>query len=247
MIRLVPMLALFGCMDDEGKRAGSLCVSDVHVYSEAAVRAGVIPARVASADGSVGMVLHSGVPPIPDGLIVTTVQQYRHDLGDSRIGTEYLALEDQTAKDDARVGTLATTEERRAANESMPYAYEAIKPGTPMVAVLSLRGASELDVAVLVRALDRWIQAGGYLGGGQSAGRGACRVSVRSVHHELARQAVDGLEVPGGVEAQTPEEAVSRVYMARVSEVGAEARAYLLDAPAATAPKPAKKSKKEAA
>ena len=103
-----------------------------------------------------------------------------------------------------------------------------------------------LALAVLVRAVARWVQDGGWLGGGRSAGRGACRVAVRSVHHELAREAMDGAEVPPGrVEAQSAEEAVSRVYLGHVSEVAVEARAFLLDA-GAGAPKP-KKGKKEAA
>lgn len=196
---LCPALSVFGAMDGGYPIPGKLRVQPVQVYSEDTVAAGVVSPVVrqltVAEDGTSGpgegVELFGARPPLPPEMARTRLQQYRHDMGASTVvgllpAAEREAGEDRAAARKAK-GGAAKKAERREANESMPYAFQAITPGTPMVSVLRLIDATEVEAATLLRAVALWKASGGHLGGGASAGRGACRVEVKGWRADGAR------------------------------------------------------------
>lgn len=177
---LLPPLSVFGAMDGAMVMRGRASVSCVMPYTETVVRHGFIDtAGIETAS------LHSGAPALPDHMVESPrpVTYYRHDMKTAPYAAllpaaERKAIEDAAA---ARKGKAATKTERREANESMPHAFQAIAPGTPMVATVRLTDATETEAACMMLAVTRWISSGGHLGGAKSKGHGACRVRVARV------------------------------------------------------------------
>ena len=174
---LLPPLSVFGAMDGAMVMRGRLSVSCVMPYTESVVQHGLVDLA-----GAAPAILHSGAPALPDHMVSTPrpITYYRHDMKTASYAAlmppaERAAIED---KANARKGKAAPKAERREANESMPHAFQAIAPGTPMVCTLRLMDATETEAACLMLAVTRWTASGGHLGGAKSKGHGACRVRV---------------------------------------------------------------------
>lgn len=206
-----PVLSLFGSMDGGIPMRGKMSVSDVLPYTRSAVDAGLVPHTVTPMQVAVddelppddGVQVWPGLSPVPDGLVRTEATQYRHDMRLSR-AVRYLDTGQRQLMDDAsaaRKGKAAKASERREANESMPYSYEAIAGGTPMVATIRLHGVTDPEWAAFTVAVRRWIASGGHLGGGVGSGAGACEVQVfGALRHQPACGA---MEVPDSTDIAT--------------------------------------------
>jgi hypothetical protein len=232
--RLFPPLSVFGAMDGAMVMRGAAQVSCVVPYSEVTVAAGMID--------TAGAEVHASGPPIPDYLIETEkpVTYYRHDLKNSRAAAllpaaERAAIEDKAA---ARKATgNAAKEERREANESMPHAFQAIAPGTPMVATIRLQSATETEAACMIQAVASWAASGGHLGGASSKGHGACRVHVAHASRTRASGGPVPVVIPGATDMVRSEQVdlggedgvAARVaaYAASIAANAAEIRAEL--------------------
>lgn len=177
MVHLAPLISVFGCMDNAGTRPGFIRVGDCYPYAEETIAGGVV-IPVHRADDGTEIRPHAREVPVQIAQVRTVVQHYRHDGRSSLLGVRALPAEVhlQIAEDRAAVPAKAATDERRAANESMPYAYQAIAAGTPLVCKIRLLGANPVERAVLSTALRRWIVDGAHLGGGSS--RGHCSVRI---------------------------------------------------------------------
>ncbi len=186
---LFPLLAVFGSMDGGLPIRGSISVSDVLPWSTDLVVAGILPRRVTplqvAVDGALvtdgaGIEVHAGKDPVPGHLLRTTVTNYRHDMQSG--GLTHLLQGQQQAQieeaREARAGRSAKKTERREANESMPHSAQAIAPGVPMVCIIRLQAASDVEFAALGVAITRWIASGAHLGGGSTKGHGTCAVRV---------------------------------------------------------------------
>ncbi len=250
MGELFPLLAVFGSMDGGTARPARVAVSDVLPYCETLVEAGIVPRIVRplrslgeddTEEGTAGIVVHGDTAPIPDHLIETIVQYYAHDLRGGKTGQRYLQgaatkrLEDQREAVSAkrRAGKSVRKEERREASESMPHAHQAIRSGVPLVAVVRLHGATEIELLCLARAITRWIAAGGRLGGAATKGHGACSVRVAgALRHrpepgQLSTLPVDGIVTVARPEPDDPAAAKWAEYDAYLSERRAEILAEL--------------------
>lgn len=218
---LLPPLSVFGAMDGAMVMRGRLSVSCVMPYTESVMKHGLIDLAGVPAD-----ILHSGAPALPDHLVTTPrpVTYYRHDMKTASYAAlmpsaDRAAIEDKAAK---RSGKVAKKDERREANESMPHAFQAIAPGTPMVCTLRLSDATDHEAACLMLAITRWRGSGGHLGGGKSKGHGACRVrvahAVRMGSAGPVPVAVANAEAMVQVEQVDPEAAsVAKRYAAHVA------------------------------
>jgi CRISPR type IV-associated protein Csf2 len=239
---LFPLLAVFGSMDGGLPIVGELKVSDARPYTEALVAAGLMPRQVAPVEvavegellveGPPAIEVYPGTAPIPDHLVRTSVTYYRHDMQSSGLthylqGTEQRQIEDQRAGRKA-AGSKAGKEQRREANESMPHSMQAIAPGTPMVCVLRLQSATEVEFAALGMAITRWMAAGGHLGGASAKGHGACTVRVAgAIRYAPAAGTVpadpgSAIEVTG--DARSP---LAMAYDRHVRERADAIRAYV--------------------
>jgi hypothetical protein len=171
---LFPVLSVFGAMDGAMIMRGRLQVSPVVPYTDLTREAGLVDLA--------GAEVFPGLAPLPHHMIESPepITYYRHDLKSSHAAALLPAAERKAIEDlaVARKGKAATKDERREANESMPHAFQAIAPGTPMVCTLRLSDANEIEAACLMLALTRWIGAGGYLGGASSKGHGQCKVRI---------------------------------------------------------------------
>lgn len=212
---LFPLLAVFGSFDGGAPNQGQIKCSDVMPYTEALVAAGLIPQRVTPLEVAVegeivqgtgeAIDVYPGRSPIPAHMVRTVVTNYRHDMMGGPMthylqGTTVAAIEEAR---EGRAGRPARKEERREANESMPHSAQAIAPGTPMVAIIRLQGATDVEFAALGVAITRWIASGGHLGGASTKGHGTCRVRVAgALRHapplgDVGAEAGSAIEVGG--------------------------------------------------
>jgi hypothetical protein len=150
---LCPLLRLFGFMDNAGSRPAAFQVSDALPWSELTLEAEVVPRTVWTPDGEVACF---DTAPIPDALIRTRLQSYARGAA----------------------GVRSTFEDYAGDETPMPYAAQAIAPGTPLVVTLRLLRVTVSDLEVVRRAVHRWALDGGHLGGGARTGQGMCRVEL---------------------------------------------------------------------
>lgn len=244
---LCPALAVFGSMDGGLSNRGSIQVSDVLPWARELVEAGLLPREIrplhVELDGR-PLVAGEAIRVFPDREpvavheVTTEVTYYRHDLLGGPM-THYLAAPEVQAQEEAReaVATAKRTKgaikadaaARREANESMPHSMEAIRPGTPLVATIRLRAATELEFAALGIALVRWIASGAHLGGGSAKGHGACRVRVAGAlrHDPPAGVApVAPAEPLPALSADFAGEEIARAYDAHIRARAAAIRAW---------------------
>ena len=188
---LLPILDIFGALDQGQALPASGQFSDIRPWCEGLAKAGLIPVNGVRGgkEGNETVVLpfvsEEGVQmaPIPDHMIRGVVQQYKHDLSQTHIthvlmdGGDKKQISDQRAENKANAKPVKK-EERRAVNESMPYALQCMVAGTPLVGEIRLVDAAPVSAALLAAAIEHWIQSGGHLGSGKSVGRGATRVTV---------------------------------------------------------------------
>lgn len=240
--RLFPLLAVFGHMDRGAPRRGSIQVSDVLPWCSDLFDAGLVPRTIRPMEVTVegetitadmGVDVWEGTTPIPLHLTRTRTQNYRHDMRSGGMlhllqGADRKQLEDAVEARSAK--KAPTKEERREANESMPYSAQCIAPGVPMVATIRLHQASEVEWACLAHAVAAWIRSGGHLGGGSARGHGACRVRVAgAIRYSPApgEQAVD----PGTAISISPDpaEALAGVYAEHIAAQAEAVRAYVAE------------------
>ena len=240
---LFPALSVFGSMDAGLPLPGRIQVSDVMPWCEETVNAGLAPREIrpvhVDIDGEANeaptiATLFDGQRPIPLHLTRTEVTNYRHDMQSSPLvrmleGPVQQAIEDRGADIKTRrlAGEKPRANDRREANESMPHSAQAIAPGTPLFAVIRLRGATDIEVGCLLQALARWMQTGAHLGGGSTKGHGACSVRIIAPlrHHRSGLGAADStaIELPG---AGSPGAMVSG-YAAHVAARAGASREFL--------------------
>ena len=243
--RIFPMLAVFGWMDDGLSGTAEGHFSDVRPYCRELLDAGLIPETLEP--------LHVGalpagepirmcsLPPIALAQIITDRQYYAHDLRSGHgakllDASERKAIEDQQAEQKRQ---HLPAEQRRAVNESMPHAYEAIAPGVPMVAEIRLLDATEVEWDCLRWAIFRWIATGAHLGGGATKGHGACRVRISGA----LTYAPGGASVFAQPGAELTSERAGQAYVDHLRSVEPEIRAHL-SAAKGTADAKAKRGKK---
>ena len=184
MRRKAPLLALWGAMDGGYPLRGALTVSPVRVFCRELVDARLQPTEYTPPEGTGEPIrIFQGIAPIAVADCRGILQNYKHDMRSSEAGkllegAVYNELEDRSA---ARAEMkVADKEIRRAANESMPYSFQGIVPGTPMICEIRANQITDIELGCLQRAIARWIASGAFLGGGASAGRGRCQ--VREIH-----------------------------------------------------------------
>lgn len=190
---LFPLLAIFGSMDGGLPIRGLLKVSEVTPFCEELLDAGLLDHELSTLQVSVDgealtstetVKLYEGKAPEQLHQIRTTEQYYRHDMKTSpqvRLleGTAAKAIEDKRAEvAETKKSKPVKAKDRREANESMPHAYQAIKPGTRMVATLRLQAATQIEWECLAYAIMRWVQHGAILGGAASKGHGRTKVRI---------------------------------------------------------------------
>lgn len=248
MRRLAPLLSLFGSMDGGFPVAGKLTVEPARVWCAELVNAGILPREMTpiQRDGESaevpGIRFFPGTEPPPVHLAITRLQNFRHDLRTSGPARYLEADAKKGIEDRAAARALIakpSKEERHAANESMPYAFQAITPGTPLLSILRLRDADAVDIAVLKRAIVRWIQHGAFLGGGSAAGRGACKVEIAGVLSHRPGVLVE----PGTALHVAPDDPHSAPYLDHLRAVGDDARAWLCEDKAGVAAAKTEKKK----
>lgn len=221
--RLFPPLAVFGFMDGAITSPGLLQSCELVPYTQELVEAGFFT----------GYALD--LPPIPDALTSSEVTYYRHDQSASPLArfmpvTERAQIEDKRA---ARSGKVASKEERREANESMPHTFEVIPAGTPLLGTLRLGPSNDIDLACFTLAVATWRQRGAHLGGGRGKGHGACAVQVlRATRLPLGRgpvpvNAETTLPVETFDASTTPEHLIAS-YDAHLASVKDEAMKVLV-------------------
>lgn len=194
-----PMLTLFGAMDNNYQSTGKIKIKDVLPWCQELVGAGLLPSRypIPGDDGALAPVWGGGIGldgapfpvcgPVGFGGVMRSVQYYKHDMKVSPVSrmltTEATALiEDQQAAVKTAKATKGAAkpdkEQRREANESMPYAFQSITAGTPLLTEIRTDPLTEIEAAALMDAIYEWASTGGYLGGGAAKGHGECRVRV---------------------------------------------------------------------
>lgn len=206
-----PPLALFGCMDNAGSLPGLLQVGDLLAWTEEGVRAGQQPRelRVRDLDGESVHAIFPELDPIP--LAMTTGEEtgYRRDLLQSG-AVHRLSDSEREAIDQAVVAVKAARqegkglakEERREANESMPWTVETIVAGTPLLGTLKVNGITEIEYACLALTIIDWAAKGCPVGGKTASGFGKLTLrSVPAIRLELAPGALNaaGRLVPDGL------------------------------------------------
>ncbi len=179
---LLPILDIFGALDQGQALPASGQFSDVRPWCQGLAAAGLIPTQGVRCDSEI-IEIFPGLPPIPDHLLRSRVEQFKHDLSQTHAAHVLMTDADKTKLIEGRAERKASEkpakkEERRALNESMPYTLQAIPPNVPMVAEIRLVDAAPVAAALLAAGIEFWIKSGGHLGSGKSVGRGACRVRV---------------------------------------------------------------------
>jgi len=206
-----PPLALFGCMDNAGSLPGLLQVGDLLAWTEEGVAAGQQPRelRVRDLDGETVHPIFHDLDPVP--LAMTTGEEtgYRRDLLQSgavhRLADSEREAIDQAAaaaKSAKQEGKGLAKEERREANESMPWTCETIVAGVPLLGQLKVNGITEIEYACLALTLIDWAGKGCPVGGKTASGFGKLTLrSVPAIRLELARGALhaEGRLVPDGL------------------------------------------------
>jgi hypothetical protein len=241
---LIPPLDVFGSMDGGCPRPSRVRVSEVRPYSEGLARAGLIPRVVAPLralsaddDSATGIAVYPGQPPVPDEMIETRIEYFSHDVRGRATGQRFIAGADAKALEDRGAlvarragGEKPSKEERRDAWESMPHSYQAIRPGCPMVAVIRLDGASEIDALCLTRAITRWIAQGARLGGATgSKGHGACTVALAgALRHRPEPGALETQPIADVLAVGEPQTDAARESYRRYDAYLAEHRAAIL-------------------
>lgn len=248
LMEMFPLIEVFGSMDAGLPIHGKIKVSDVLPFSESLVNSGLIPREYQPLKVSVEgepdgepqekIVVFKGMDPIPDEMLTTEATYYRHDQASGHLARHYLeGATTQQIEDKRQANALAkkagdkiAKEDRREANESMPHSFQAITAGTPLVAQIRLEGVDEVAFGCLLTALARWIKSGGWLGGANSKGHGACSVSIAGVWGSPLSGA-DAIEdgAPIMLEGDTDATAAGRAYDARVRERAEQIRAYVAE------------------
>jgi len=204
MRKLLPILDIFGALDQGQALPASGQFSDVRPYCTELVAADLVPQHIKGGRGqhTKTIQIYPDMLPIPAHLCRDSVQNFRHDLSQTQIAHVLMTDQDKTKLVDARAEKKASAkpakaEERRAINESMPYTLQCIPAGVPMFALIRLVDASPVAAALLSAATEHWIRSGAHLGSGKSVGRGACRVRVAgafAVDSRTGELWVDGSE-----------------------------------------------------
>lgn len=236
MRKLLPILDIFGALDQGQALPASGQFSDVRPYCAELVAADLIPQRIKGGRGEDVQVIEvfPGMAPIPGYLCRESVQNFRHDLSQTQIAHVLMTDQDKTKLIEARAdkkasGKPAKAEERRAVNESMPYTLQCIPAGVPMFAMIRLVDASPVAAALLSAATEHWIRSGAHLGSGKSVGRGGCRVRVAgsfAVDSRTGELRVDGSESALVREGSSP---YAEALRAHLSENAAAIRAKLAE------------------
>lgn len=183
-----PLLGVFGSMDAGTPNRGAVQVAGLAVWAQEAVAAGLQPA-VATIDGRTEPVFADGRGPVALAQATHAEQRYRHDLASSSVAALLLAVDERVQAVHAaalaerragggKVGAL----ERRRANESMPYAYETISAGVPLIGEVRLVNATEVELWTLLLAIADWIRSGARVGGVARENFGALSVRVRGAY-----------------------------------------------------------------
>lgn len=192
----VPPVSLFGAMHGGMTVPGRVLIAGpVRPFCQELIEGNIMQRTVRRAprltiDGHVvaeqgpaeEIVLFDGAPPIPVGLCLEVMQNFKHDLTDTALGQRLLGAKAVAEIADQREAVQAAkaakgkakpkAEERRAANESMPYSTQVIPAGTPMLIRFKLQQATHLEQIAMLRACYRWARAGARLGGGAGSGKG---------------------------------------------------------------------------
>jgi hypothetical protein len=237
---LFPLLAVFGSMDGGLPVRGSIKVSPVRPYCTELVDAGLIPQSVAALEVAVdgatlesqpGATVFPDREPVPVHLIRTREEYFRHDM---RTSPHISLLDGEAAKqlEDKAVARKeiksAKKGQRREANESMPHSFQAICPGTPLVAEIRLMSATRVEWECVAYALARWISHGAPLGGATSKGHGRCQ--VRCAGALCYTPTAGAVEAPG---TAISIDVAGRAYLDHIAEHRAEILAELgVEAPA---------------
>jgi CRISPR type IV-associated protein Csf2 len=244
---LMPLLAVFGAMDDGYQRAGKIAVSDVRPWCAELVDAGVAPRTLrpmaVTIDGQeqpqeTDIALFPGVTPVPLALATQTVERFKHDMSLSQVGMRFLGgaavaqIEDSAAavKAARNAGKKVSKEDRREACESMPYSYEVISPNVPMYSQISVRDATDIEWGCFLAALVHWVASGAHLGGVSREDWGRCSVRIAgAIRQSLAPgvQAVPAGEALAIPETTSSEHAAVLAYQEHVCSQQAEIRRYL--------------------
>lgn len=235
LYRICPVIALFGGMDGGNALHGKLKVGAVRPWSRAvhATPGFDRTLRPVGEEDGEAIEIFPDLAPVDDDVVVGFEEFYRHDMRSSLTPAKWLSSDAVQAITDAQAkrGTgPADTLARRTANESMPYAMETIRAGTPLFTVLRVHDATEPEMALLALALRDWIAHGGHLGGGSGAGRGSCAVKVKGLRHDPYGLS-EGGSVPGGgavmPHGTTQAEYASRVLLDALAPHIAEIHSWL--------------------
>jgi hypothetical protein len=195
---VLPILDIFGALDQGQALPASGQFSDVRPWCVSLAHAGLLP--LDGIEGDAGKIeIFPKMKPIPDHLLRGRVEQFKHDLSQTRITHALMNEGDKAKLIDARAerkgsSKPATAHERRTLNESMPYTLQCIPANVPMFAMIRLIDASPVATALLMAGIDRWTREGAYLGSGKTVGRGNCRVRVAG---SLAVQSATGQPARG--------------------------------------------------
>ncbi len=200
--RLLPILDIFGALDQGQALPASGYFSDVRPYCREMVAANLVPRTVTGGRGGHTQTIEifPKIAPIPAHLCRSSVQNFRHDLSQTHIAHVLMTDQDKSKLIEARADKKASNkpakaEERRAVNESMPYTLQSIPAGVPLYAEIRLVDASPVAAALLCAAIDHWVRNGGHLGSGKSVGRGRCAVQVSgsfAIHARTGELIVEG-------------------------------------------------------
>lgn len=225
---MIPIVAIWGVFGTPGR----LEVTGLRPYTDETVEAGYVPRDLrptsVTVDGEVvegdaiplWEIEHMGerlaLPPMPADMVMTTINNYRHDITLSRIaealpGEERRAIEDKKAAR-KESGSKASKDK---VSESMPYSREAIRQGTPLFCRIDLKAASEIEIATLMRAIMLWRQDGAHVGGSRREHYGSLDVQVRGWRSLPSR----GSEMAAGTEiATTDTDPLTAQLRAHISE-----------------------------
>lgn len=199
---LFPLLKVFGSLDAGHGIRGQISVSDLIPITQETLEAGLIPEKIQPTTLALkgeevvqgeSFPLIAGEAPALHNIVGTQRQYFRHDLGVSS-AAQLMSHEDQAERDERKqlasdakaakasgkgVDTKALAKDaRRAANESMPHAYQTVQPGVRFYCSIRLDNADELSFGVLISAIRRWIETGAQIGGGRGKGHGFTSVQL---------------------------------------------------------------------
>lgn len=195
---ILPILDLFGALDAGTAIPGCGQFSDIMPYCEELVEAGILPRHIHFSDAS-GEVqteeIYPGMAPIPLHMVRTTIQNFRHDMRMTPVsrmigdGAQQRLLEQKAEANHAAkaAGKAVKKEDRREANESMPYTIQGVAAGTPLLWTIRLSNATEAALGLLLASVARWSQKGGHLGGKRSVGLGTTSARIRGYYATESR------------------------------------------------------------